>query len=346
MASTRKSEGKGLRTGNAAAAALLVAAITAAFAAMSPTPGNAAQEKSAAPAAGSPAAGSPAAGSPAAGSPAAAPTASPTASVTPGTSASTPSPAASAQIALPDAASVLYAIHQVDSKGADAADVANGSVATYWFGHAFELDGMPYYTGFVWETAERYGKPGEDDVGPMTTVNLAEATFIRDPASPSSPWKFRGMEPTIGEFGAYERPPEVDARRKPHEYRTAAGKLLLAVPTETFDNGITISGYTLLVFTPPEKRQDEAKDNVWAYAGDVIAGEDNGPACADGDVMPCTRSEGELVFSATGTADLPRVTVQFSGNTISGPGKTRKLGPADAVIYAYDATRKAYVAQP
>ncbi|KXJ63721.1 hypothetical protein AXY46_25205 [Achromobacter xylosoxidans] len=246
---------------------------------------------------------------------------------------------------MPDPASVLYAIHQVDSKGADSADVANGSVATYWFGHAFELDGTPYYTGFVWETAERYGKPGEDDVGPMTTVNLAEATFIRDPASPTSPWKFRGMEPTIGEFGAYERPPEVDTRRKPREYRTAAGKLLLAVPTETFDNGITISGYTLLVFTPPEKRQDEAKDKVWAYAGEVIAGEDNGPACADGDVMPCTRSEGELVFSATGTADLPRVTVQFSGNTISGPGKTRKLGPADAVIYAYDATRKAYVAQ-
>lgn len=336
MASTRKSEGKGLRTGNAAAAALLVAAITAAFAAMSPTPGNAAQEKSAAPAA----------GSSAAGSPAAAPAAPTSASVTPGTSAPTPSPAASAQTAVPDAASVLYAIHQVDSKGADTADVANGSVATYWFGHAFELDGAPYYTGFVWETAERYGKPGEDDVGPMTTVNLAEATFIRDPASPSNPWKFRGMEPTIGEFGAYERPPEVDTRRKPLEYRTAAGKLLLAVPTETFDNGITISGYTLLVFTPPEKRQDEAKDKVWAYAGEVIAGEDNGPACADGDVMPCTRSEGELVFSATGTADLPRVTVQFSGNTISGPGKTRKLGPADAVIYAYDATRKAYVAQP
>jgi len=175
-------------------------------------------------------------------------------------------------------------------------------------------------------------------------VNLAEATFIRDPASPESPWKFRGMEPTIGEFGAYERPPEVDTQRKPLEYRTASGKLMLAVPTETFDNGITISGYTLLVFTPPEKRQDEM-GNVWAYVGNVIAGEDNGPACADGDVMPCTRSDGELVFSATGTADLPRVTVQFTGNTISGPGKTRKLGPGDAVIYAYDTARKQYVAQ-
>ncbi|CAB3655281.1 hypothetical protein LMG26690_00269 [Achromobacter animicus] len=331
MASTRKSEGKGLRTGNAAAAALLVAAITAAFAAMSPTPGNAAQEKAAAPAAAS-AAGAAVAAAPAAASPA---------PITP--VANAPAPAA-ARIAPPDAAAVLYAIHQVDSKGAPSADVANGSIATYWFGHAFELEGTPYYTGFIWETAERYGKPGEDDVGPMTTVNLAEATFIRDPASPESPWKFRGMEPTIGEFGAYERPPEVDTQRKPLEYRTASGKLLLAVPTETFENGITISGYALLVFTPPEKRQDET-GNVWSYVGNVIAGEDNGPACADGDVMPCTRSEGELVFSANATADLPRVTVQFSGNTISGPGKTRKLGPGDAVIYAYDATRKQYVAQ-
>ncbi len=334
MASTRKSEGKGLRTGNAAAAALLVAAITAAFAAMSPTPGNAAQEKAVAPAAASTAV-------PAAAAATAAATPVP---ATAAANAPAPAANAAARIAPPDAAAVLYAIHQVDSKGAPSADVANGSIATYWFGHAFELEGTPYYTGFIWETAERYGKPGEDDVGPMTTVNLAEATFIRDPASPESPWKFRGMEPTIGEFGAYERPPEVDTHRKPLEYRTASGKLLLAVPTETFENGITISGYALLVFTPPEKRQDET-GNVWAYVGNVIAGEDNGPACADGDVMPCTRSEGELVFSATATADLPRVTVQFSGNTISGPGKTRKLGPGDAVIYAYDATRKQYVAQ-
>lgn len=324
MASTRKSVGKGLRTGNAAAAALLVTAITAAFAAMSPTPGNAAQEK-AAPAAAAPAAKTPA-------------------PLTPSVNVPAPAASAAAGVAPPDAAAVLYAIHQVDSKGQPSANVANGSIATYWFGHAFELEGTPYYTGFIWETAERYGKPGEDDVGPMTTVNLAEATFIRDPAAPEGPWTFRGMEPTIGEFGAYERPPEVDTQRKPLEYRTASGKLMLAVPTETFENGITISGYTLLVFTPPEKRQDET-GNVWAYVGNVIAGEDNGPACADGDVMPCTRSEGELVFSATATADLPRVTVQFTGNTISGPGKTRKLGPGDAVIYAYDATRKQYVAQ-
>lgn len=324
MASTRESSGKGLRAGNAAAV-LLVAAITAAFAAMSPTPGNAAQD----------------AKRPAGVGPADAASAdSASASAAPQTPAH-----ARAEVAPPDAAAVLTAIHQVDSKGADAAEVANGSFATYWYGHAFELAGVQYYTGFVWETAERYGKPGEDDIGPTTPVNLSEATFIRDDPSSERPWKFRGMEPTIGEFGAWERAPEVDPRRKPREFRTASGKLVLAVPTESFENGITISAYTLLVFTPPEKRQDESQDKVWAYAGNVIAGEDNGPACADGDVMPCTRSEGELVFSAHGVADLPQVTVQFTGTTISGPGKTRKLGAADAVAYTYDAARKEYVAR-
>ena len=64
----------------------------------------------------------------------------------------------------------------VDGQGKDSYEVANGSVATYWYGHAFELNGTRYFTGFTWDTRERYGKPGEDDAGPDTQVNLAEAT--------------------------------------------------------------------------------------------------------------------------------------------------------------------------
>ncbi len=260
----------------------------------------------------------------------------------PASAAEQPAGQAANAVTPPDAASVLYAIHQIDGKGASSYEVANGSIATFWFGHGFELEGTRYYTGFVWETADRYGKPGEEDIGPETQVNLSEATFILDNPASERPWKFRGMEPTIGEFGAYEQPPQVDTRRKPLEHRTPSGKLVLAVPTESFDNGITVSGYTLLVFTPPEKRQDESKDNVWAYAGNVLAGEDNGPACADGDVMPCTRSDGELVFSTNANGDLPVLTVKFTGTTISGPGKTRKLGAADSVTYAYDPASKTY----
>lgn len=247
-----------------------------------------------------------------------------------------------AAVTPPDAATVMYFIYQIDGKGETTYEVANGSIATYWFGHAFESEGKHYYTGFVWETAERYGKPGEDQVGPETQVNIAESTFVlNDPAS-ERPWKFRGMEHTIGEFGAYERAPDVDTRRKPIEHRTPAGKLLLAVPDTSFENGITSDGYSLLVFDPERLKQD-SDNKVWTYVGNVLTGEDNSAACADGEVMPCTSSTGELVFSADGTNDMPRVTVKPSGTTISGPNKTRQLGAADVTNYAYDTKTKQYV---
>lgn len=251
---------------------------------------------------------------------------------------------AAAAVTPPDAATVMYFIYQIDGKGETSYEVANGSIATYWFGHAFESEGMHYYTGFVWETAERYGKPGEDQVGPGTQVNIAESTFVlNDPAS-ERPWKFRGMEHTIGEFGAYERAPDVDTRRKPVEYRTPAGKLLLAVPDTSFDNGINSDGYSLLVFNP-ERLKTESNGNVWTYVGSVLTGEDNSAACSDGEVMPCTSSTGELVFTADAGNDMPRVAVKPSGTTISGPNKTRQLGASDVTHYTFNAKTKRYVSQ-
>lgn len=269
------------------------------------------------------------------------------AALSPAMATAAPPQAAHAQAAVtpPDGGTVLYFIHQIDGKGATSYEVENGSIATYWFGHAFELEGTQYFTGFAWETANRYGKPGEDNAGPDTRVNLSEATFILANPTAERPWKFRGMEPTIGEFGAYERAPEVDTRRKPLEYRTPSGKLVLAVPTESFDNGITVSAYDIFVFTVPEKRKDDVNDKVWAYVGNVLGGEDNSLACADGEVMPCTRSDGELSFTPNAGSDMPLLTVKLSGTTIAGPDKTRRLGPADAATYAYDPARKAYAAR-
>ncbi|WP_454692802.1 hypothetical protein [Achromobacter aegrifaciens] len=255
-----------------------------------------------------------------------------------GGAAALPPTARAAAIAPPDAPTVLYSIYQIDGKGADSYEVANGSIATFWFGHAFELGGTGYYTGFVWDTRERYGKPGEDEVGPGTQVNLAEATFTLTGSTAERPWKFRGMEHTIGMFGAYEKPEDVDTRRKPVEYRTPGGKLVLAVPTEGFDNGISFSGYALLVFNPGPPDDDAG----WTYVGSINTGEDNSAACAEGDVMPCVSSSGELVFSAHGGSDMPRVTVKRSGTEISGPDKTRQLGAGDAVIYVYDTASKKY----
>ncbi|MPT29214.1 MAG: hypothetical protein E2602_20460 [Achromobacter sp.] len=234
----------------------------------------------------------------------------------------------------------MYAIYQIDGKGADSYEVANGSIATYWFGHAFELGGTQYFTGFTWDTRERYGKPDEDEAGPETQVNLAEATFTLTGSSPERPWKFRGMEHTIGMFGAYERPEAIDTRRQPLEYRTPAGKLVLAVPTQGFDNGTSFEGYALFVFNIGPR--DELKDKVWAYIGSINTGDDNSAACADGDVMPCVARTGKLTFAAQPGGDMPRITVTPSGTEIAGPGKTRQLGAADAVTYVYDEAGKQY----
>ncbi len=240
----------------------------------------------------------------------------------------------------PDAATVLYYIYQIDGKGADSYEVANGSVATYWFGHAFELGGTQYFTGFAWDTREKYGKPGEDEVGPETQVNLAESTFTLTGSTAERPWQFRGMEHTIGMFGAYERPEAIDTRRKPVEYRTPAGKLVLAVPTQGFDNGTSFEGYALFVFNIGPR--DDIKENVWSYVGSIITGDDNSAACADGDVMPCVSKTGKLAFVAQSGGDMPRLTVTPSGTEISGPGKTRQVGAADMATYVYDTASKKY----
>ena len=128
---------------------------------------------------------------------------SPAATAAESASAATlPPTAQAAAIAPPDVATVMYSIYQIDGKGADSYEVANGSIATFWFGHAFELGGTRYYTGFTWDTRERYGKPGEDEVGPGVQVNLAEATFTQTGSTPDRPWQFRGMKHSVGEFGA------------------------------------------------------------------------------------------------------------------------------------------------
>ena len=168
-------------------------------------------------------------------------------------------------VAPPDVRTVMHTIYQVDGQGKDSYEVANGSVATYWYGHAFELNGTRYFTGFTWDTRERYGKPGEDDAGPDTQVNLAEATYTLTGSTPDKPWQFRGMTNTIGNFGAYEKPEFVDPKRKPVEYRTPAGKLVLAVPTDGFDNGTSFTGYALFVFNPGPRDELRTRSGpTWA----------------------------------------------------------------------------------
>lgn len=107
---------------------------------------------------------------------------------------------------------------------------------------------------------------------------MSEATYtLTDPASPT-PWKFRGMTNAVGEFGAFEKPEDVDTRRKPLEYRTPAGKLVLAVPTVAFANGVSLNGYALFLFNPTPFQNNDLKDKAWVYLGRADTGEDNAAA--------------------------------------------------------------------
>ncbi|WP_164109118.1 hypothetical protein [Stenotrophomonas muris] len=251
-------------------------------------------------------------------------------------------PSPDAAVTPPDAPTVMYFIYQVDGDGATSYEVQNGSVATFWFGHRFTLDGTTYYTGFSWDTREHYGKPGEQQpAGPDDRANLAEATFVLAGGDAKKPWKFRGQEWTIGALGAYDKADDVDTRRKPIEHRTADGRLLLAVPTSSFDRGISSSGYALLLFNP-KRSEDDLDSKVWRYVGSVRTGEDNSAACDDGNVMPCTDSDGELAFVADGNG-LPQLIVTFKGTTIEAPGKTRALGAGDTVHYRFDSKAQQYI---
>jgi len=242
----------------------------------------------------------------------------------------------------PDAGSVLYFIYQVDGDGAVSYEVANGSVATFWFGHTYEVAGTRYYTGFAWNTPQKFGKAGEDEAGPDSRVTLSEATFTLTGDKPDRPWVFKGAEPWIGAIGAYGSAPDVDSKRTPVEHRTASGKLVLAVPTRAFSSGVSVESYEILLFNPDYEKSEAGQ--VWASAGTVITGEDNSAACDDGAVMPCVSSQGTLAFEAVPGSDLPAIRVSETGTTIAAPGQTRALGAADARQYRYDAARKAYVA--
>jgi hypothetical protein len=53
----------------------------------------------------------------------------------------------------------IDAIYDNEGDGSPAYAVANGAWAHYWYGHAFQLNGKQYFTGFVYKTAN--DRPGD-----------------------------------------------------------------------------------------------------------------------------------------------------------------------------------------
>jgi hypothetical protein len=241
----------------------------------------------------------------------------------------------------PDA--VLYFIYNKDGDGATSYEIENGSVATYWYGHQFDLRGKHYFAGFAYSTPEKFGAAeDEPNPAPGSKVTLANATFVLSKPGTEKPWSLVGAEPYSGEFGAYEKGDEVDPKRNAVSYETGDGQFVLAVPTTSLQSGSELTGYAVLRFQPGEL--EDIDDHHWRYLGTIWTGEDNSAACDEGEVMPCAASSGTLAFKPGGQA-LPDILVTPQGTTIASPGKTRTLGPEDRSTYTYDPRKKEYVAK-
>lgn len=241
----------------------------------------------------------------------------------------------------PTPGEVIKAIHDIDGDASASYEIENGSIATFWFGFAFELGGVGYYTGFVAETPEKYSDAEKDaDLAPDAQVTLSQATFSLAQPGAERPWAFEMAEFAIGKFGAYERANAIDDKRKPQTYKTPDGKFVLAVPSWTLSGGVRVDAFDLFVFDPSDL--GAAKQTHWTYLGEVAAGEDNGASCDEDDATaPCARSFGALSFEPNDD-DLPLIHVALSGTRIVAAGKVHTLGPADALEYRYVAAENRY----
>lgn len=221
----------------------------------------------------------------------------------------------------PDA--VMYFIYRKDGDGATSYEIENGSVATYWHGQRFDLSGKQYFTGFAYNTPEKFSQAEKDRApDPLTRVTLTQATFIADKPGTEKPWRAISAELFIGEFGGAEKPNQVDDSRQPVSKATGDGRLVLAIPTlPSGAAGESGPLYSLFRFNPGELTDPD--DRHWWYLGDVPV--------APGD------STLEFVPSTTGGM-LPDVKVKASAAPEGVP-----LDPDGTLTYVYDEDSKAYL---
>lgn len=239
----------------------------------------------------------------------------------------------------PSADSVLYVIYQRDGDGAVTYKVDGGAIVSYWYGQAFDLKGKHYFTGF---TSRSEGEEGPDsDAGMMEPGNVAigQATFVQGGTADAPAWVQQDTDGYVGQFGGNDQPEPLDTARKAQTHVLDDGRMLLAVPTRNFTEGVAMFGYAIFLFDPDNV--DKLSFRRWGYLGSIHAGEDNSASCEDGAVTPCAASSGTLAFGAV-SGGLPKLTVSLSGKTIDGPGKLRDLGAADTLTYTFNADKERY----
>lgn len=247
-------------------------------------------------------------------------------------------------IALPKPGDVLQAIYQKDSHGEDTVTTANGSQATYWYGHRFTLSGKQYFTGFAYDMPDQAGdQKGPSLPDPAGKVALTAATFELAQSGAAPKWSVVGAERSIGEFGGYEKADEVDDKEAAQSMSTSDGRIVLAVPTWYLATGVRIKSFSIFIYRPAPS--SDKGDTHWIYAGNAYRGEDNDAACdADGtgNHIPCAASSATLAFDAAGTSDLPRLRVTLKGTGIDDAGNKKTYGAADVAEYRFNPQTKAY----
>lgn len=243
----------------------------------------------------------------------------------------------------PSPSSILYLIYQKDGDGALSYEVDDGAIATWWFGHSFDLGGKHWYTGFAYNTPEIYGPKDESAVpAPGDKVNITAATLFKDGAGSEKEWTIDGAFPTIGEFGAYQRAGEIDKTRRIESKDTGDGRMVLAVPVTFFENGLVTASYEVFVFDSANMDLDVNYGRKrWAYAGNVVTGEDNDADCGQeaGD-RACYATKGTLSFGEAGSGGLPAIRIAMSG---TGANAEAANGVTE---YRYDTDKKQYLASP
>lgn len=248
------------------------------------------------------------------------------------TDASIPAPAA------PSPGEAISAIFDVAGDGSSAYEVENGSWAHFWYGHRFEAAGKQYYTAFVYQTPEKYGKdPSEDYPDPDVEAVITQATFVLADGEKGNHWNLVGAQRHIGDFGAYEKGPVIDATNKPAAVHTPDGHEVLSVPAwVSAPGGVRQQTAELFVLTPSDLR--------WAHAGSLAMGEDNSADCEAGatSLVPCARSTGTLRFESSQAEVVPDVVVAITGTTIDGNGQVQQLDPQASTRYRFDARRSRY----
>ena len=238
----------------------------------------------------------------------------------------------------PSADSVLYFIYQRDGDGAVSYKVDGGATVSYWYGHAFDLKGKHYFTGFG-SRSEGEGPEGENGMMDPEHVAISQATFTRVEKEGKAEWSKPDTDGYVGEFGRMGRAEQIDESRKAQSFTTGDGRYLLAVPTLDFVNGTDVRMFALLLFDPDNV--DALGFRQWGYLGSIPVSYDNSDACDGGEVMPCAASRGTLEFEQTG-AGLPDLKVVSKGTTIATPGRVRDMTEADTVIYTFDQATQRY----